>query len=142
MASVGRLAGRLNANRWLSVIDGINGDDRGFKMRIVVVLLAVVSVAASIGGGAWRMPAAPAGGPVLPAAGTDSAARIAALRAHLARNTDDGAAWKALGQALMAARDFEPATDAYAEAARVLPRDGEVNAALRRLAEIAAEARR
>ncbi len=42
----------------------------------------------------------------------------------------------------MASRDFEQATDAYAEAGRVLPHDGEVNRALRRLAEIAAEARR
>ena len=87
------------------------------------------------------MPAG-SGGPTLPATSADPAARIAALRAHLARNTDDGAAWKALGQAFMASLDFEQATDAYAEAARVLPRDGEVNAALRRLAEIAAETRR
>ena len=110
-------------------------------MRIVIILLAVLSVAASIGWGAWRMPADPAGS-ALPAASADPAVRIAALQAHLARNTDDGAAWKALGQAFMAVRDFELATDAYAEAARMLPRDAEVNAALRRLAEIAAEARR
>ncbi len=110
-------------------------------MRIVVVLLAVVSVAASIGWGAWRMPAGP-DGPALPAASSDPAARIVALRAHLARNADDGAAWKALGRAFMTSRDFEQATEAYAEAARVLPHDGEVNRALRRLAEIAAEARR
>ena len=111
-------------------------------MRLLIVLLTIISVAASIGWAAWRMTPAPTADVTPPAAGADLAARARALRAHLARRADDGPAWKALGRTLMAAENFDEATVAYAEAARILPRDTEINVALRRLAEIAAAKRR
>lgn len=111
-------------------------------MRLLIVLLAIISVVASVGWAAWHMMPAPAADVMSPAAGADLAARASALRAHLARHADDGPAWKALGRTLMAAENFDEATVAYAEAARILPRDAEINVALRHLAEIAAAKRR
>lgn len=59
---------------------------------------------------------------------------VAALEAAVERTPDNADAWKALGRAHRAAGRTQAAVTAYVRAARLVPRDREVIAALRDLA--------
>ena len=112
------------------------------RSHLLVILLAIASVAVSIAGAAWLMtsPVVRSERP-LPAIPEGLEAEATALSAHLQRYPDDGASWKRLGRVLLALERHEEATRAYVEAADRLPTDPDVNRALRRLAEIAAQGR-
>src|SRR5690606_27828736 len=119
--------------------------------RFLIVLLAAVSVTASMAGAALLT--RPAG--LVPAAGLAAAgearqadmpdpatvlARVEALRERLTADPDDGEGWKLLGRSMIALGRLGEAVAAYSRASQLLPNDPEVRGALLRLEEIARQA--
>jgi cytochrome c-type biogenesis protein CcmH/NrfG len=67
----------------------------------------------------------------------EALAMVSRLESKLAKNPDDGDGWKRLGRSYMVMGRYQYAVSAYASAARLLPDDQQVMAALQQLAEIA-----
>jgi cytochrome c-type biogenesis protein CcmH len=93
---------------------------------------------------------APAGRPSVPAPAPQAvsgerpspaeiAARVGDLERRLRETPNDFDGWKMLGRSYMALARYSEATGAYAKAQTLRANDAEVNGALQRLQEIAAE---